>query len=153
MKFRQDRNSYVNELKKIEEEFENRLLADLAVNCEQNPKKWWCVSRCIFQRKNECCPSLQLLVNDEVIDDDKGKAECFNKHFLEASNLDDSSALLPSEMQYLTRVSLSSCVVTETDVIAALRRLNPNKAYGCDGKSPIILRETAFSIARPLQIP
>ena len=59
-------------------------------------------------------------------------------------------ATVPSETVHLTEVSLSNFEVYEADVLKALIGLNPNKAYGCDGVSPRILKQMATAIAKPL---
>ena len=120
----------------------------MALTCHKTPKKWWSLSRYIQGKTKDTYPS--LLVEDSLIDNDQGKADCFNKFFVEASNLDDAQASVPEEIESLSDVVLSECVVSESDVLKTLKRLNPTKAYGADGLSPILLKETANSIYRPL---
>jgi hypothetical protein len=51
--FRKDRNYYINELKRIKEEFECTVFEQLAFSCNKNPKKWWYLSRCLMHKKSE----------------------------------------------------------------------------------------------------
>jgi hypothetical protein len=90
-----------------------------------------------------------LLVEGQVIDDDKEKAEAFNKTYLESSNLDDTGKTLPPAPN-VGHDLLSEITVTHEDVNKALLHLKLDKAFGPDGISPRLLREARTSITDSL---
>ena len=147
-KFRQDRNSYINNLKQAKKAFEENKYQVLVEEGKSNNKKWWTILKSLLGQTNDSSFP-PMCYDDRVIVDDKGKADAFNEYFSKASLLDDSNAELP-DFQPLTNMSLEVIQVTTEDVLDQLRELNISKAYGPDEISPRFLKEGKDILAKPL---
>ena len=85
--------------------------------------------------------------DDIYITDDKEKCELFNKYFADQCRLEDRvhNHSLP-DFHVLTDTTLDIPVVTESQILNILRKLQSNKATGPDGIGNFILQSTAISI-------
>ena len=62
------------------------------------PKKWWNLAKSYLKNdKSDCSQFPPLKVNDNMICDEKEKAEAFNTFFLAHSTIDDSHAPVPDD--------------------------------------------------------
>ena len=74
-----------------------------------------------------------LLVNDKIISKFSEKTNLFNKFFTsQCTHLENNSFLRPFCLK--TRKSLSSLEISETDIFAIIKNLDPNKSHGWDIK-------------------
>jgi hypothetical protein len=146
--FRETRNHYFNEVKRLKSEFEQNKQLMLVNEGLRNPKKWWSVLNSFLGKDNtQSIPPIQ--VGDNIISDDKEKADCFNQHFTQASKLDDSNSEIPP-FEVQTNSFLNNINITEQDVADQLQNLDCNKAYGPDGISPKFLKLCVPVIVYPL---
>ena len=80
---------------------------------------------------------------------DSEKATLFNQYFY--SVFSSKSVDLPSMDDLpLVSLSISSIEVSEHDVYSALSSLDPDKAMGIDGISPLILKTSAVALYQPI---
>ena len=86
---------------------------------------------------------------NEIIVDDKEKAQAFNNFFAEASEIDDSNHPLPA-VNFRAHNQLDHIEILESDVSDQLQILNVNKAYGPDKLPPRILKEANAIVSKPL---
>ena len=93
-------------------------------------------------------PSLN--VDNNIISGDIEKAEAFNRYFVQCSTLDDSQALLPSDYPLLTQNTLEELTTRVSDVEKCILQLDTSKAFGPDGSSPKLLKETANQLSASL---
>ena len=90
-----------------------------------------------------------IKVNDNIIVDDKAKAEAFNLFFAKAALVSDESANLP-EFHPVTDQILDNIVVSEQDVYDQLSSVDISKSYGSDEISPRFLKEGRDFLFKPL---
>ena len=147
-RFRHDRNTYINELKKAKKTFEGNKHTALVEEGNRNNKKWWTILKSLLGQAHESAfPPLDYEGN--IIVNDKEKADAFNEFFSNASRIDDSNAQLP-DLQPVTDASLQSIEVTVQDVLDQLKALDVSKAYGPDGIPPRLFKEGKDMLASPL---
>ncbi len=126
--------------------------AKLADKGKSNEKKWWSLLKQVYNVNNamEAIPPLQK--QDEVISDDKDKANLFNEFFLKASTTDDSNSEIPANaFGTFMGPHLDTIPITYDDVKEQLEILKCNKAYGHDEISPKFLKEGGRTIIEVLQ--
>jgi hypothetical protein len=90
-----------------------------------------------------------ILVDGKVINDDREKAEAFNKTYLDSSNLNDDGKDIPPP-PVVDHELLSEITVTQEDVNMVLLNLKVDKAFGPDGISPRLLKEARPFITESL---
>ena len=90
-----------------------------------------------------------IKVNNDIIVDDKEKAEAFNIFFTSAANLNDDNANLPN-LDPFTDNRLERILVLEQDVYDQLSTIDVTKSYGADEISPRFLKEGREYLSRPL---
>ena len=146
--FRDARNEYTSAVANAKKDFENIRYATLAQKGAENPKKWWTLLKSVL---GQCSESNipPLIHNDNIITDDKSKADLFNTFFTNVSDLDDSNADVPDDFTY-NNETLENIEINIQDVKDQLQCLDTTKAYGPDGISPKLLKEAAPVIADSL---
>ena len=146
--FREARNTYVNAVKEAKSMFENSNYSYLVNEGKEKPKKWWTILKSLLgQTSDTIIPPIE--VDNEIITDDKAKANAFNTFFTNVSSLDDSNATLPNDIPN-TEYQLNNIFITEEDVSDQIKVLDTNKAYGHDGISPKLLKEACSEISLSL---
>ena len=146
--FRERRNKYYREINKCKVKHKENKYEGLIINDHVSEKKWWHILKDILgQTSDSQYPPLH--VNNEIIVNDRLKAEAFNNFFAKASDLDDSNHPLPPDEPNF-HDQLNDIEITETDVMDQLNLLDINKAYGPDGVPPRILKEAKNIISKPL---
>ena len=92
-----------------------------------------------------------IIYNNDILYDDKLKAEAFNNYFNKIStlNLENEPALDFGNIFIHSEFELDF-LVTEQEVEDQLKLLNTNKAYGCDKISPHLLRINCENICKSL---
>ena len=145
------RNEYFSEIKIAKKCFETEQLKSLADE-KNKPKQWWSLIKQIHQSNSshEGIPPLE--VDENILTDDKDKANAFNNFFLRASTLDESNAKLPDQDRIVIENDLTEITITEADVLDQLNVIDTTKAYGFDGIPPKLLKEGRKAICRSLCI-
>ena len=147
-KFKEARNFYFNEIRRLKRLFEESKYTSLAVEGKSNPKKWWTILRQLMDNNAyDTIPPLDI--GDKIVVDNLEKAEAFNTFFSKASALDETNANLPI-LDPLTDDILDSITITVDDVKDQLISLDTTKAYGPDGISPVMLKAASPVLIQPL---
>ena len=132
--YKNSRNEYQYLLTKAEQDYKKSLCDSLSSN--RNCKKWWSTVKWLLGKGGDTSyPS--LTVNNKSVTDNKEKAEEFNNFFLSHSNIDDSLAHLPNDINF--EDSLEYIVATEHEVFDLIKALDTSKASGPGGISPKLL--------------
>ena len=79
------------------------------------------------------------------------KANIFNNFFASICTPIDNTSCLPS-FSYRTGSRIKSFQVTENDILAIIKSLDPNKAHGCDNISIKMIKICSQSLILPLKI-
>ena len=143
--YRECCNFYVSELKSAKEEYETRQSSKLDSPSISGHSWWQTIKILLLLDKNTSIPSL-LLDNVEAVHENHTKPNIFNEYFSSQCQLDDPDLPLPL-YSHLSDNSLHNLVVSERDIIDALKTLKVSKASGPDGISPRMLKHTALSIS------
>jgi len=147
LQFRNSRNFYISECREAKQNYDLKLAASLREN--RSSKNWWHVAK-TFLRKHQSSQYPPMNNGDnELVTENKDKANIFNKHFLTFSNIDSEGSQLPADTSY-TDVTKEAIVTNDDEVLSILKSLKTNKASGPDGISPKLLKEAAPSICSSL---
>ena len=148
-RFRQKRNEVTAIIRQAKVDYINKLADDL-LKSDCNSKSWYKVSSEFLVSKNKQQTTPYLEMNNEIIESDADKAEVLKKFFVQQSTLDDANANLP-EFVPPDHEPLNTLVITNEDIIAAIKLHKPSKAPGPDLISPKLLKEGAFQLVDPLR--
>ena len=139
------RNQTTKDIKKAKYDYELKV----AKESKLNPKMFW---RHV-NSKRKCKQGIAPLKdeNNDIISDDKGKANVINKYFSSVFTKEDLQTLPKmSEGEKSCDMFVSDLVITEKAVRDKLNKLNPNKSPGPDKLYPRILKELSDELAKPL---
>ena len=115
-----------------------------------SPKTYWTIlNRLLCNTKLPTIPP--LLVYGKLVSDFCKKANIFNNFFASICTPIDNTSCLPS-FSYRTGSRIKSFHVTENDILATIKTLDPNKAYGCDNISIKMIKICSQSLTLPLKI-
>ena len=148
--FRQFRNHYnfkIREAKLNEQEKNANILKDPS---NVSPKKWWKLAKSFIKEdssRNSCYPSLN--VDNDIISDDKEKAEVFNNFFLAHSNIDDRNIPIPDSTP-LAENRLESFKISKQNIADLINSLDIGKATGPDRISHVMLKKAGDAITPSL---
>ena len=78
------------------------------------------------------------------------KANIFNNFFASICTPIDNTSCLPS-FSYRTGSRIKSFQVTENDILAIIKTLDPNKAHGCDNIPIKMIKICSLSLILPLK--
>ena len=92
-----------------------------------------------------------LLVDGKLVSDFCIKANVFNNFFASICTPIDNTSCLPS-FSYRTGSRIKSFHVTENDILAIIKTLDPNKAHGCDNISIKMIKICSQSLTLPLKV-
>ena len=148
--FREFRNHYNFKIREAKIKSQEKDAESLRDPVNLTPKKWWRLAKSFIKEdstRNSCYPSLK--VNNDLISDDKEKAEAFNSFFLKHSDIDDSNAGTPDGTP-TTDNRLVSLRITEQDVTDLINTLDVGKAVGPDRISHMMLKKAGQAIIPPL---
>ncbi len=149
-KFRTKRNLVINEIKKAKQKYNDDLALKLKSN-DTDIKLFWKISKQLLNLNNTQRSLPTLEYNGLSYETDCDKASVLNDYFITQSTVDDTHTdPLPQPLPSPT--SLSSIVITPTDIVDVLSSLNTSKACGPDLLHPRILKEARESLAEPLSI-
>ena len=114
------------------------------------PKTYWkIINRFVNNKKTPIIPP--LLVSNKIVSNFSEKANLFNKFFAsQCTPLENNSSLPPFCLK--TDKSLSSLEISETDIFAIIKNLDPNKSHGWDNLSIKMIKLSDKSITYPLKL-
>ena len=110
---------------------------------------WTILNRLLYNKKLPTIPP--LFVNGKMVSDFCKKANIFNNFFASICTPMDNTSCLPS-FSYRTGSRIKSFQVTENDILAIIKSLDPNKAHGCDNISIKMIKICSQSLILPLKI-
>ena len=115
-----------------------------------SPKTYWTIlNRLLYNKK---LPTVPLLLADgKLVSDFRKKANIFNNVFASICSPIDNTRCL-SSFSYRTGSMIKSFHVTENDILAIIKKLDPNKAHGCDNISIKMIKICSKSLTLPLKI-
>lgn len=137
-----------NKLKNTIRSKYNLFLQDSFDNLDNNPKRFWGLVSSKAKNKKCSVPS-EVSFNDKVASDSRIKASFFNQHFHNSFN--SNNYPLPNTNVFRND-NLSSLVVTESEVMDILLKLDKNKAYNLEGIPTIIFKECAVELCSSLTL-
>ena len=115
-----------------------------------SPKTYWSIlNRLLYNKKIPTIPP--LLVDGKLVSDFCKKANIFNNFFTSICTPIDNTSCLPS-FSYRAGSRIKSFHVTENDILAIIKTLDPNKAHGCDNISIRMIKICSQSLTLPLKI-
>ena len=145
--YRRQRNLVVTITRQAVNEQEKKV--DEAMSrADVTSKEWWKVCK---NKLGHTSNTLEgpLMINGILISGDREKADIFNDFFVSQSELDTSSARLPSNYAS-TNHKLPPLIINPIDVYRLLINLDTEKATGHDGIGNRLLKEASVPIAEPL---
>ena len=147
--YRKVRNQTVRELTKAKSKF-SRSITPTLQNPDQNPKKWWSLTKSLLNNKTQT--SIPPLFEDNFIATDAAhKAGIFNTFFAHNSRLPPHESKHPlPPFEYITNQRLESLTVTPDEVYKVLSGLNVSKATGPDNIGNFLLKICARPLSEPL---
>ena len=86
-----------------------------------------------------------------MVSDFHKKANIFNNFFASICTPIDNKSCLPP-FSYRTGSRIKSFQVTENDILAIIKSLDPNKAHGCNNISVKMIKICSQSLILPLKI-
>ena len=147
--YRRVRNQSVREITKAKTHYSHSIIPILQ-NPEQNPKKWWSLTKSLLNNKTQTSIP-PLFEENAVVTDAAHKAGIFNAFFAQNSRLPPNASNHPlPPFEYITDQRLESFFVTPGDVHKVLTRLNVSKATGPDSIGNFLLKICADPLSEPL---
>ena len=120
------------------------------VDSNTSPKVYWTIlNRLLYNEKIPTIPP--LLVDGKLVSDFCKKANIFNNFFASICTPIDNTSRLPP-FSYRTGSRIKSFHVTENDILAIIKTLDPNKAHGYDNISIKMIKICSQSLTLPLKI-
>ena len=114
------------------------------------PKSYWFILNWILNNKKT--PSiLPIFHNGKVISDFKEKTNLFNSFFVSQCTLVSNSSVL-SDINFHTNARPNSLSITEKDILAIIKSLDPNKSHGWDNISIEMIKMCGETLALPLKM-
>ena len=146
-------NALSNECTKSILEAKEKYISQLSqklIDPSTEPKTYWkIINRFVNNKKTPIIPP--LLVNNKIVSNFSEKANLFNKFFAsQCTPLENNSSLPPFCLK--TDKSLSSLEISETDIFAIIKNLDPNKSHGWDNLSIKMIKLCGKSITYPLKL-
>ena len=148
--FRDYRNQYNNKIKEAKLNAMKKQAEDLRDPSNLPVKKWWKLAKSFLKNDSQnssCYPALK--VQNDLVTDDKDKAEAFNSHFIQYSNIDDMNTPKPDDTVQSDTI-LETLAIPEKDVLDLLNAMNQKKASGPDLISQEMLKLAGDAIAPSL---
>jgi hypothetical protein len=139
------RNAATTECRKSKKDFESKLASEV----KDNPKAFWKY----VKSKTKTRTGISDLVIDEntMTTTDSEKADVLNKFFCSVFTKEGSDDI-PTLNTRQYSATLQNVSFTEDDVKEKLLQLNISKSAGPDGLHPMLLRECADVLCKPLYI-
>ena len=134
---------------KAKKNYTLKMTQKLADSNTSSKSYWTILNRSLYNKKLPIIPP--LLVYGKMVSDFGKKANIFNNFFASLCIPIDNTSCLPS-FSYKTGKKIKSFQVTENDILAIIKSLDPNKAHGCDNISIKMLKICSQSLILPLKI-
>ena len=146
-------NALSNECTKSILEAKEKYISQLSqklIDPSTEPKTYWkIINRFVNNKKTPIIPP--LLVSNKIVSNFSEKANLFNKFFAsQCTPLENNSSLPPFCLK--TDKSLSSLEISETDIFAIIKNLDPNKSHGWDNLSIRMTKLRVNSIKYPSKL-
>ena len=153
--YKQLRNKVNNLKKHAKGAFFENLEMQLHKSKSNNQKAYWKTIKMLIKNEsgtNSNIPPLKRPTQSSptLCISDKEKANCLNDFFSSISSINSSGVSLPDNLHMKTNKTISNIAFNEQDIIDVLSNLATNKSTGPDGISQKILKETRYSISKPL---
>ena len=113
------------------------------------PKTYWKIINRFLSNKIPAIPP--LLVNEEIISNFSQKASILNNFFASQCTPLQNSSSLPTFF-LRTDETLSTLNISDDDIFAIIKNLNPNKSHGWDNISIRMIKLCGKSIVYPLKL-
>ena len=126
-----------------------KMTKKLADSNTSSKSYWTILNRLLYNKKLPTIPP--LLVDGKMVSDFCKKANIFNNFFASICTPIDNTSCLPS-FSYRTGSRIKSFQVTENDILAIIKSLDPNKAHGSDNVSVKIIQICSQSFILPFKI-
>ena len=152
--FIQLRNLYNNEIRRIKLEYDNIQYLTLNDDTNRSTKQWWTLLKRISIENNTTKQNIPPMKhNNNLVTNDKEKANLFNDFFIDVSSLDEDGAA--NALNFNNRIvdsdgDLTSINLTEQEILDQIKCININKSYGPDGIPPRIVKEGGAPLAKVL---
>ena len=136
------------ESKKLIKRSKKNLEEYIAERSKSNPKEFYRY----INNKKAVSYSIGPIANDlgSHTNDESEMATILNKFFASVFTDEDCIPIHPPEN--MTQSSIDGILITESDVLLAIDKMNVSKAPGPDKISPRILKETKHQISKPLSV-
>ena len=146
-------NALSNECTKSILEAKEKYISQLSqklIDPSTEPKTYWkIINRFANNEKTPIIPP--LLLNNKIFSNFSEKANLFNKLFAsQCTPLENNSSLPPFCLK--TNKSFSSLEISETDIFAIMKNLDPSKSHGWDNLSIRMIKICGKSITYPLKL-
>ena len=142
-----------NYCEKIKRQSVRNYMQEKCVNSKSQPRKFWETVSPYFSDKHKDSGNIQLLENEKFVTDPQKVAEIFNKNFATIANDIGRDSAYNADLQghpsmniidrHMMTLDISEFEFRPTnvkDTEKVLKSLNPNKATGCDGIPPKVLK-------------
>ena len=147
--YRPLRNEYNRSLENAKIEYDLSLRQYLWSNRGHlSQKKWWKIAKS-FLGQNTKSYIPPLIVNDDILTDNKSKASAFNDYFIEQTKIETNNSNLPRDID-IPEKKLESINFTHQDISDLLKSIDISKAHGPDSVSGRMLKEAGDSIVPSL---
>ena len=110
---------------------------------------WTILNRLLYNKKLPTIPL--LLVDGKLVSDFCKNVNIFSNFFASTCTPIDNTSCLPS-FSYRAGSRIKSFHVTENDILAIIKTLDPNKAHGCDNISIKMIKICSEPLILPLKI-
>ena len=113
------------------------------------PKSYWSILNWFLNNKK--IPIPPIFYNGKVISDFKEKADLFNSFFASQWTPVSNSSVLP-DISFRTNARLNSFSITEKDILAIIKSLDPNNSHGWNNISIKIIKISGESLTLALKM-
>ena len=126
-----------------------KMTKKLADSNTSSKSYWTILNRLLYNKKLATIPP--LLVDGKIVSDFCKKANILNNFFVSICSPIDNTSCVPS-FSYRTGSRIKFFQVTENDILAIMKTLDPNKAHGCYYISIKMIKICSQSFILPLKI-
>ena len=117
---------------------------------QTGPKTYWSILK-RFLNKIKIPTIPPILVNGTFVTDFKKKANIFNDFFADQCSIFNNGSVLPG-INLKTNKQLTNIIISDQDLSAIIKNLNPNKAHGHDNISIKMIQICGDTIIPPLKM-
>lgn len=146
--FKVQRNRVVNFIRAAKRSFQDAIVNKIDEN-NATDKEWWKLVGSVMSNGHSKIDHIPVIKgkNGELFFDDDKKAYTMNEFFASISSVNDNDMVLPDLPPLAPGDMIHSFEVDEDDVLRHLTQLDTKKAYGPDGISPMLLKNSANILA------